>query len=163
MALSVGTALVEHHLLGPVTSSPVLTDTYTVKVQNKARAGQEIVHLEVSATLWLIFEIYEMSHTDQDADTKYSICFLSQVFLHVAQANLRLAILLLTLQSTSTVGMHHPTQLQSCILEFFHVAMYSYFKITYGIPPCDFTITCLPFLIDSRVGYLFILLLHHTI
>lgn len=96
-----------------------------------------------------------MSHTDQDADKKYSICFLSQVFLHVAQANLRLAILFLTLQSTSTIGMHHPTQLQSCVLEFFHVAMYSYFKITYGIPPCGFTIICLPFLIDCREDLFF--------
>lgn len=37
---------------------------------------------------------------------------------YVAQANLRLVILLLTLQSTSTIGTHHPAQLQSCILEF---------------------------------------------
>lgn len=44
-------SLVEHHLLGLVTSSPALTDTCTVEVQNKARAGQEIVPLEVNTTL----------------------------------------------------------------------------------------------------------------
>lgn len=106
-------------------------------------------------TLANIWNVWNVTHRP---GCWHKIFYLFSVtsFLHVAQANRRLAILLLTLQSTSTVGMHHPTQLQSCILEFFHVAMYSYFKITYGIPPCGFTIICLPFLIDCRVVYLFI-------